>query len=71
MVCPFPLPAAGLLSVLADVWLPRCSYPAATRDRAVAAYVSGRGTYEAIATEIGVAKSTVWRWPAPRRGWER
>ena len=54
----------GVLSVVADLWLPRCSYPAATRDRAVAAYVSGHGTYEAIAAEIGVAKSTVWRWVA-------
>lgn len=54
----------SVVSVLADLWLPRCGYPAATRDRAVAAYVSGQGTYEAIATEIGVAKSTVWRWVA-------
>jgi predicted nucleic acid-binding protein len=37
-------------------------YPASVRDQAVAAYVSGQGTYLAIATEVGVSPSTVWRW---------
>ena len=51
-----------VFSVLPDILLPGCSYPAAVRDRAVAAYVRGQGTYEEIARGLGVAKSTVWRW---------
>ncbi|HQT96084.1 MAG TPA: DUF1804 family protein [Thermoanaerobaculaceae bacterium] len=50
------------VSVLPDVLVPRCSYPAEVRDRAIQAYVNGQGTYEAIAAEVGVSKSTVWRW---------
>jgi transposase-like protein len=49
-------------SVLPDALLPRCSYPALVRDRAVQRYVRGEAPYEAIAAEMGVSKSTVWRW---------
>jgi hypothetical protein len=51
-----------VFAVLPDVMLVGCRYPASVRDRAVEAYVTGQGTYLAIATEIGVAPSTVWRW---------
>jgi transposase-like protein len=50
------------LSVLPDLLLPRASYPAPTRDRAVTTYVTGQATYAAIARELGVSQSTVWRW---------
>lgn len=53
-----------VVSVLPDILLPRCSHPAAVRDRAVAAYVTGQGTYEQVAAQVGVAKSTVFRWVA-------
>lgn len=51
-----------VVSVLPDLLLPGCSHPAEVRDRAVLAYVTGKGTYEEVAAEVGVAKSTVWRW---------
>ena len=51
-----------VFSVLPDLLLSCCSYPASVRDQAVARYVRGEGTYEEIARELGVAKSTVWRW---------
>jgi transposase-like protein len=50
------------VGVLPDLLLRGASYPASTRDRAVAAYVTGRATYAAIARELGVSRSTVWRW---------
>ncbi|MDE3074835.1 MAG: hypothetical protein KGJ86_05355 [Chloroflexota bacterium] len=51
-----------VVTVLPDLLLPGCSHPAEVRDRAVEAYVTGQGTYEEVAAEVGVAKSTVWRW---------
>jgi transposase-like protein len=51
-----------VVGVLPDLLLRGASYPASTRDRAVAAYVTGRATYAAIAREVGVSCSTVWRW---------
>ena len=58
------------VTVLPDLLLPHCSYPAEVRDRAVWAYVNGQGTYEEIAARVGASKSTVWRWvfAAVRRG---
>lgn len=51
-----------VFAVLPDEMLVGCRYPASVRDAAVQAYVTGQGTYLAIATEIGVSPSTVWRW---------
>lgn len=51
-----------VLAVVPDVMLVGGRYPASVRDQAVEAYVSGQGSYLAIATEIGVSPSTVWRW---------
>jgi transposase-like protein len=51
-----------VFAVLPDGMLVGCRYPASVRDAAVEAYVTGQGTYLAIATEIGVSPSTVWRW---------
>lgn len=51
-----------MVSVLPDLLLPGCSHPAEVRDRAVLAYLTGKRTYEDVASEVGVAKSTVWRW---------
>jgi transposase-like protein len=51
-----------VVAVVPDLLLPGCSHPAEVRDRAVEAYVTGQGTYQEVATEVGVAKSTVWRW---------
>jgi hypothetical protein len=51
-----------VFSVLPDLLLPHCTYPAEVRDQAVIAYVRGEGTYGEIAARFGVAKSTVWRW---------
>ncbi len=48
--------------VLPDALLPGSSYPASTRDRAVATYVSGKATYRQIAAQLQVAATTVWRW---------
>lgn len=44
--------------MLPDLLLPGCSYPAEVRDRAVTAYVTGHGTYEEIAADLGVGKAT-------------
>ena len=44
------------VTILPDLLLPRCSYPAEVCERAVAAYVNGQGTYEQVAAAVGVAK---------------
>ncbi len=36
--------------------------PMALRDRVVAAYQAGEGSYESIGRRFGVDKTTVWRW---------
>lgn len=51
-----------VFAVLPDVMVVGAWYPASVRDQAVEAYVRGEGTYLAIATEVGVSPSTVWRW---------
>lgn len=49
-------------TVLPDCLLLGAVYPAAVRDVVAQEYLSGRSTYEEIATAIGCSKSTAWRW---------
>jgi len=49
-------------TVLPDCLLVGAVYPASVRDFVAEEYLSGRSTYEEIATAIGCSKSTAWRW---------
>lgn len=49
-------------TVLPDCLLRDAVYPAVVRGAVAKEYLSGRSTYQEIATAIGCSKGTAWRW---------